>query len=76
MASAWLNRERALICKTTRASVYIAPTHNPTMTRVYSVSVPVCGVRSQKSNMSTSGHTRQIARISVTIAVVERDFTL
>jgi hypothetical protein len=53
--------------KTTRAKEYASPTHNARTTRAYSVSFPVCNVRSQWSNVSSSGHTRQTSKISVTV---------
>ena len=37
------------------------------MTRAYSVSLPVCSVLSQLSNVSSTGHTTQISKTSVSV---------
>ena len=43
VAAAVFDRDFALILRIARANVYNVPTHNPRMTNVYSVSLPVWG---------------------------------
>src|SRR6202022_3865284 len=73
MAAVPSDRSFSLTLRATRANVYNVPTHNPTITRLYSVWVPVWAAEPQKQNMSTSRPRRQIAKTSVTIVVVDRD---
>lgn len=56
-----------------RATVYATPRHNARTTKEYSVSFPVCTVRSQLSNVSRSGQIRQIIRTSAAVARYARD---
>ena len=65
--AALLDRELSLVLRTARANVYDTPTHNPRITKAYSVSFPVWAVLSQRSNISMSGHTTQMDKINVTI---------
>src|SRR5260370_8295056 len=53
--------------KMNRANEYATPTHSARTTKAYSVSFPVWIVRSQLSNSSTSGQTRQVIKTSVII---------
>ncbi|MHB8410882.1 MAG: hypothetical protein ACYDDI_02930 [Candidatus Acidiferrales bacterium] len=51
----------------TCANAYTAPTHSAITTKVYSVSFPVLRVWSQRSNISTTGHTKHVSKTRATI---------
>ena len=55
-------------------NAYTAPTHSAITTKVYSVSFPVLRVWSQRSNISTTGHTKHVSKTRATMTrdVLER----